>query len=125
MLATVNADLSPNRRIHASAGQARNLYSELMRNISTRTKPDGNALTSIVEKFITLARQEANQKSIDVTEAIQSRLHKLTELVGGMILQKLSRPTGKGMKTMMSILNLMPLGGCVLNIQRRQMQEMI
>lgn len=83
MLVTVNADLSPNRRIHASAGQARNLYSELMRNISTRTKPDGNALTGIVEKFITLARQEADQKGIDVTKAIQSRLHKLTELVGG------------------------------------------
>ena len=83
MLVTVNADLSPDRRIHASAGQARNLYSELMRNISTRTKPDGNALTSIVEKFITLARQEADQKGIDVTEAMQSRLHKLTELVGG------------------------------------------
>jgi hypothetical protein len=83
MLVTVNADLSPDRRIHASAGQARNLYSELMRNIATRTKPDGNALTSIVEKFITLARQEADQKGIDVTEAIQSRLHKLSELVGG------------------------------------------
>lgn len=83
MLVTVNADLSPSRRIHASAGQARNLYSELMRNIATRTKPDGNALTSIVERFITLARQEADQKGIDVTEAIQSRLHKLTELVSG------------------------------------------
>lgn len=83
MLVTVNADLSPDRRIHASAGQARNLYSELMRNIATRTKPDGNALTSIVEKFITLARQEADQSGIDVAEAIQSRLHSLSELVGG------------------------------------------
>lgn len=83
MLVTVNADLSPDRRIHASAGQARNLYSELMRNIATRTKPDGGAITNIVEKFITLARQEADQKGVDVTEAIQSRLQKLTELVGG------------------------------------------
>ncbi len=83
MLVTVNADLSPDRRIHASGGQARNLYSELMRNISTRTKPDGNALTTIVEKFITLARQEADQKGIDVTESIQTRLQALTELVGG------------------------------------------
>ena len=33
MLVTVNADLSPDRRIQASGGQARNLYSELMRNI--------------------------------------------------------------------------------------------
>lgn len=83
MLVTANADLSPDRRIHASCGQARNLYSELMRNIATRTKPDGNALASIVERFITLARQEADQKGVDVTEAIQSRLHALTELVGG------------------------------------------
>ena len=42
MLVTVNADLSPDRRIHASGGQARNLYSELMRNISTRTKPENS-----------------------------------------------------------------------------------
>lgn len=83
MLVTVNADLSPDRRIHASAGQARNLYSELMRNIATRAKPGGGAITNIVEKFITLARQEADQKGVDVTEAIQSRLQKLTELVGG------------------------------------------
>lgn len=96
MLVTVNADLSPDRRIHASAGQARNLYSELMRNISTRTKPDGNALTSIVEKFITLARQESDQKDIDVTEAIQSRLYKLTELVGGYDFAKVIEAYWKG-----------------------------
>ena len=35
-LVTVTADLSPDRRIHASGGQARNLYSELMRNLATR-----------------------------------------------------------------------------------------
>src|SRR3990172_6528535 len=44
-LVTVHADLSPDRRLHATGGQARNLYAELMRNLSTRTKPDGNALT--------------------------------------------------------------------------------
>jgi len=32
------ADLSPDRRLQASGGQARSLYSELMRNISTRAK---------------------------------------------------------------------------------------
>ena len=83
MLVTVNADLSPDRRIHASQGQARNLYSELMRNIATRTKPDGNALSSIVEKFITIARQEAGKEGIDVSEAIQNRLYALSDLVGG------------------------------------------
>lgn len=82
-LVTVNADLSPDRRIHASSGQARNLYSELMRNLSTRNKPDGNALPSVVEKFITVARKEADQKQVDVSSIIHEKLSDLTELVGG------------------------------------------
>jgi len=82
-LVTVNADLSPDRRIHASAGQARNLYSELMRNIATRTKPDGNALTSIVEKFITEARKQAQHTGSEVTQIIHEKLHALSDLVGG------------------------------------------
>lgn len=82
-LVTVTADLSPDRRIHASAGQARNLYSELMRNLSTRNKPDGNGLTSVVEKFVTMARQEADSTGSNVTSIIQKRLSFLTEFVGG------------------------------------------
>lgn len=82
-LVTVNADLSPDRRIHATSGQARNLYSELMRNLSTRNKPDGNGLPSVVEKFITVARKEADQKQADVSSIIHEKLSDLTELVGG------------------------------------------
>lgn len=82
-LVTVTADLSPDRRIHASGGQARNLYSELMRNLATRNKPEGNAITSVVERFITQARQEADTKGIEVPTVIHERLSELTELVGG------------------------------------------
>ena len=82
-LVTMNADLSPDRRIHATGGQARNLYSELMKNISTRNKPDGGAINSIVEKFITLARKESDSTGKTVNEAILDRLSKLTEFVGG------------------------------------------
>lgn len=82
-LVTVNADLSPDRRIHASAGQARNLYSELMRNMSTRNKPDGNALTSVVEKFITEARMEADSSGKSINAVIHEKLSSLSELVGG------------------------------------------
>jgi hypothetical protein len=57
-LVSVSADLSPDRRIHSSGGQARNLYSELMKNMSTRNKPDGNALLSVVERFVTEARRK-------------------------------------------------------------------
>ncbi|ENW95184.1 ATP-binding protein [Acinetobacter dispersus] len=82
-LVTVHADLSPDRRIHASAGQARNLYSELIRNMATRNKPDGNALTSVVERFITEARKEADFKQVTVSKVIQEKLTSLSELVGG------------------------------------------
>ena len=82
-LVTVNADLSPDRRIHASSGQARNLYSELMRNLATRNKPDGNAISSVVERFVTVAIKEAESKNIDVSSVIHEKLSSLSELVGG------------------------------------------
>ncbi|WP_296210820.1 ATP-binding protein [Psychrobacter sp. UBA3480] len=82
-LVTINADLSPDRRIHASGGQAKALYSELMRNMSTRNKPDGNALSSVVEGFISISRQEADELGVPTTDVIRGKLSKLTELVGG------------------------------------------
>ncbi|EGR2756951.1 ATP-binding protein [Vibrio parahaemolyticus] len=82
-LVTVNADLSPDRRMHASAGQARNLYSELMRNMSTRNKPDGNALTSVVEKFITETRKEADRTGKSINTVIHEKLSSISDLVGG------------------------------------------
>lgn len=82
-MVTVNADLSPDRRLHASGGQARNLYSELMRNLATRSKPEGNAINSVVERFITLARQEADSQGKTVVSVIKQRLNEMTELVGG------------------------------------------
>lgn len=82
-LVTVNADLSPDRRLHASSGQARNLFSELMRNLATRNKPDGNALISVVERFITQARKEADTNQVSVTSVIHDKLSSLSELVGG------------------------------------------
>jgi hypothetical protein len=82
-LVTVHADLSPDRRLHATGGQAKNLYAELMRNMATRTKPDGNALPSVVERFITEARRQADANGADVNTVIAERLKGLSELVGG------------------------------------------
>ena len=82
-LVAVNADLSPDRRIHASAGQARNLYSELMRNMATRTRPQGKALTAVVEVFVNSALQEAEKTGTSVSSVINDRLSSLAEHVGG------------------------------------------
>ena len=51
-LVVAHADLTPDRRLHSSGGHARALAAELIRNLSTRTKPDGGALGSVVERFL-------------------------------------------------------------------------
>jgi P-loop Domain of unknown function (DUF2791) len=82
-LVVASADLNPDRRLHASAGQARSLYAELMRNLSTRTKPDGGALPGIVEKFIATAKTEAKSAGETTQAVIHKKLAHLTELVNG------------------------------------------
>lgn len=82
-LVTVNADLNPDRRLHASGGQARSLYAELTKNIATRTRPDGGALPGIVEKFIAEAKSEAKSKGSMAEAVIRERLQQLTEMVNG------------------------------------------
>jgi hypothetical protein len=82
-LVTVHADLSPDRRLHAASGQARSLYAELMHNMSTRAKPDGGALPSIVERFVTQALAEARATHADTQVVIRSRLDSLAEMTGG------------------------------------------
>ncbi|GAB7529595.1 ATP-binding protein [Pseudomonas sp. 3A(2025)] len=82
-LVTMHADLNPDRRLHASGGQARSLYTELAKNMSTRTKPDGGALQGIVEKFIAQARTEAKSRGIDSDTVIRQYLAELTEMVNG------------------------------------------
>ncbi|UOY03694.1 ATP-binding protein [Blastococcus sp. PRF04-17] len=82
-LVTVHADLSPDRRLHATGGQARSLYTELMRNIATRAKPDGGAMGSIVERFITAALTEARDTGTTPDAVIRTRLASLSELTGG------------------------------------------
>lgn len=78
-----NADLNPDRRLHASGGQARSLYAELMRNLSTRTKPDGGALAGIIEKFIASAKTEAKGAGLTTETVLRQKLDQLTELVNG------------------------------------------
>ena len=82
-LVTAHADLTPDRRLHATGGQARALYQEMMRNLATRAKPDGAALPSVVERFISASRLTATQEGRPVDDVIRSRLSDLSEMVGG------------------------------------------
>jgi P-loop Domain of unknown function (DUF2791) len=80
---TTQADLTPDRRLHSANGQARALYSELMANLATRTKPEGGALPSVVERFVTSAVSEGRDRNLDPEAVIRERLAHLSEYVGG------------------------------------------
>ena len=82
-MVVINADMSPDRRLFASNGQARNLYKELARNLATRAHPEGNAMIPLVEKFITEQRRIADAEGKDVERVIKDKLNSLTELVDG------------------------------------------
>ena len=82
-MVVINADMTPDRRLFASNGQARNLYKELARNLATRAHPEGNAMIPLVEKFITEQRRIADAEGKDVERVIKDKLNSLSELVDG------------------------------------------
>lgn len=82
-LVTMHADLGPDRRIHASKGQARTLYAETVRNMATRNKAEGGALNNVVELFITTAKDEADKAGLRLDGVIRDKLQALRGLAGG------------------------------------------
>lgn len=74
----IDADLSPERRFMGTQKQGLATYRELMKNMSTKTKPDGGALALILEKWI-----YGIQSEVMVTNSIiasDSNLSKLVEI---------------------------------------------
>ena len=47
-----DADLSPERRLQGGQGQGLATYRELIRNISTKTRPEGGALNLILDRWV-------------------------------------------------------------------------
>lgn len=47
----LEADITTDRRLQGSGGKAQALYAELMRNLATRSKPEGGALANLVERW--------------------------------------------------------------------------
>ena len=82
-LVVMSADLAPDRRLYATGGQARGLYAEMARNLSTRSKTDGGALGSVVERFMSTAQGEAENRGISTDRVIKEKLQHFRELTGG------------------------------------------
>ena len=82
-LVAAHTDLSPSRRLHASEGQARTLYADLMASLATRTRPEGGAMPSVVERFATTALQESRDRGVPTQTVLDQRLASLSEMPGG------------------------------------------
>lgn len=82
----VQADITPDRRLHATGGQARALYTELMHTMAIRTKPEGGALPGVVERWVSdldyRLRQEGKAEN-EIVSAIHKELVPLQDLVSG------------------------------------------
>lgn len=59
----VDADLSPDRRLQGTRGQGLATYRELIRNMSTKTRPEGGALTLILDRWINTVLQQTEEES--------------------------------------------------------------
>jgi len=88
-----DADFSPERRLFGSGDEAIATYRELMKNLSTQTRPDGNALPTIIEKWISgIQSSVAVESNLEhgspefvsqVKNRIVSTLNEMQELVHG------------------------------------------
>jgi len=72
----VQADITTQRRLHASGGEARTLYGELMKNLCTRGKPDGGALPNVIERWVGDVAQQVSSAGGD-NKAVEARLLEL------------------------------------------------
>ena len=82
----LQGDMTMERRIQASGGQAQALYSELMRNLATKSKPEGGALRNLCESWLSNIHHQvtsAGGSEEDVKGRIYSDLRDLQENVGG------------------------------------------
>ena len=88
----VDADLSPERRLQGTRGQGLATYKELIRNMSTKTRPEGGALTLILDRWIQGIQTQVAAEGISpsdpgfvqaVEQRIYSVISSMNELVHG------------------------------------------
>ena len=60
----VDGDLSPERRLQGSKGQGLATYRELIQNLSTKTRPEGGALTLILDRWINSVQTQVRSEGI-------------------------------------------------------------
>ena len=86
-----DADLSPERRLMGTKGQGLATYRQLISNPSTKTKPEGGALTLVLDGWISNVQMEAAQETGLVpgdpmlTGAVDQKIYAVTAAVSEMV----------------------------------------
>ncbi len=89
----VDADLSPERRLQGTRGQGLATYRELIGNLATKTKPEGGALTLVLERWISAVQSAVMDETglepgsagfaREVEKKIREVVNSLSEMVHG------------------------------------------
>ena len=78
---TSDADLSPERRLYGTNGSGLATYRELIKNMASKSSPDGGALSKIISKWISGLRSELLDSGINEDSPIfMSELHRAVSL---------------------------------------------
>ncbi len=86
-----DADLSPERRLTGSNNGGLATYRELMRNVATKASPDGGALASILQKWISNIQSEVMQAGYSLeneaqfNQVVQNRIFATVNEMEGMV----------------------------------------
>ncbi len=85
----VDADLSPERRLQGTKGQGLATYKELIRNMSTKTRPDGGALTLILDRWISSVQAETaaetDPASPDFEKSVEKKIYQVISALNEMV----------------------------------------
>ena len=86
-----DADLSPERRLQGTRGQGLATYRELISNLSTKTKPEGGALTLVLDRWISTMQSEAAKEigcfpgDPALTSAVDQKIYSVTSSVSELV----------------------------------------
>ncbi len=70
-----DADLSPERRLQGGQGQGLATYRELIRNISTKTRPEGGALNLILDRWVAATSEMNDTELTAQLEPVEEMVH--------------------------------------------------
>lgn len=80
----LDCDLSPERRICGRAGTGLATYKELMKNLATKTSPDGNGLSGLISKWLDALRlQLSTEGYLPDSPEFEAELSKRVYAVAG------------------------------------------